>query len=199
MFESTWPTVFTNDIASVDYKTLLKSLVLLKGKNILKPEDKKVLSDAISCITFNVVPDSIRTSVLKGISDLNALKLQLIKAKDQEYLAIKNMIGERYKTLSDISAPYSGFNYSSLEAPIFIGSLEEEYPESLGDGSLARLPEIMKFYLTHNQSILTDTKFLGFPFHYFYTAVFLLILFVALCIVYNILIEWRLKKEGIVE
>ncbi|MBW6500163.1 MAG: DUF4212 domain-containing protein [Bacteroidales bacterium] len=53
--------------------------------------------------------------------------------------------------------------------------------------------------LTHNQSALTDTVFLGFPFHYFYTAVFLLILFIVLCIVYNILVEWRLKKEGVTE
>jgi len=40
---------------------------------------------------------------------------------------------------------------------------------------------------------------MGFPFHYFYTAVFLLILFVVLCITYNLLIEWRLKKEGVKE
>ncbi len=199
MFESTWPMVSKNDLSSVDYKTFLTSLILVKGKNLVKPEDQKVLSDAISSLTFMVVPDSIRNIILADISDLKELKLQLVRTKDQEYLNIKTMIGEKYKTLIDILTPYSGYNYGSIEAPIFIGSLEEKYPESLQDASLARIPEIMKFYLTHNQSVLTDTKFLGFPFHYFYTAVFLLILFIALCIAYNILVEWRLKKEGIVE
>ncbi len=49
---------------------------------------------------------------------------------------------------------------------------------------LAAVPDIMNKYLVHNRSVLTDTSFLGFPFHYFYTAVFLLILFVVLCLVY---------------
>lgn len=46
------------------------------------------------------------------------------------------------------------------------------------------LPRVMDLYLIHNRSVLTDTKFLGFPFHYWYTAQFLLILFVLLCLVY---------------
>ena len=69
----------------------------------------------------------------------------------------------------------------------------------MSDASFDRLEDIMKLYMTHNQSFLTDSKVIGFPFHYFYTAVFLLILFVILCIVYNLLVEWRLKKEGVVE
>lgn len=109
------------------------------------------------------------------------------------------MIGEKNNVITDICKPYSDFRFGSREAAIFISSLDEKYPESFDDISFARLPEIMKLYLTHNQSILTHSKFMRFPFHYFYTAVFLLILFIILCIVYNILIEWRLRKEGIVE
>lgn len=199
MFESTWPSVLTGDFTPAGYKTFLNSLVLVKGKNIVKPEDQKVLSDAITCVTFKVVPDSVKTVLLSGISDLKSLKTQLIQTKDQEYLEIKKMIGEKNKALTDICAPYSDFRYGSLEAAIFINSLEDKYPESFDDISFTSLPEIMKLYLTHNQSKLTDSKFLGFPFHYFYTAVFLLILFITLCIIYNILIEWRLKKDGIVE
>ena len=199
MFESTWPAVLTGDLTTVDYKTFLTSIVLVKGKNIVKPEDQKVLSDAISCVTFKVVTDSIKTQIISEITDLQSLKARLVLAKDQEYLEIKTMIREKNKALTDISEPYSDFKYGCLEATIFIGSLEDKYPESFDDISFARLPGIMKLYLTHNQSILTDSKFLGFPFHYFYTAVFLLFLFVTLCLVYNILIEWRLRKEGVVE
>ena len=43
------------------------------------------------------------------------------------------------------------------------------------------IPVIMQKYLVHNRSVLTDFKFFGFPFHYWYSAQFLLILFVGLC------------------
>jgi putative solute:sodium symporter small subunit len=65
--------------------------------------------------------------------------------------------------------------------------------------SLAGLPEIMKKYLIHNQSFLTDFKFLGFPFHYFYTAVFLLILFVGLCWIYCVKIDSLNKRLDIAD
>jgi putative solute:sodium symporter small subunit len=70
-------------------------------------------------------------------------------------------------------------------------SLNAELKESL--------PEIMKLYLTHNQSFLTDFKFFGFPFHYWYTAQFLLILFVVLCLIYAVMIEKINKRHEIVE
>ena len=199
VFESIWPEAQTGDMTSVDYKALLHSLVLVKGKTTVRPEDQKVLSDAISCVAFNVFPVDIRISMLNGIAELKSSRAGLIKATDQEYLNLKALISETDKSLSVASEPFTGFVYGSLEAEIFVSSLTELYPESLADESFNALPGIMKLYLTHNQSVLTDTKFLGFPFHYFYTAVFLLIMFIVLCIVYNVLIEWRLGKEGIVE
>jgi putative solute:sodium symporter small subunit len=57
----------------------------------------------------------------------------------------------------------------------------------------------MEKHLTHNRSVLTDTKFLGFPFHYFYTAVFLLVLFVGLCLVYCRLMDDLSAKYGMEE
>jgi uncharacterized membrane protein len=199
MFESTWPSVISSDIKNVDYKTFLHSLILVRGKNIVKAEDQVVLSSAISYVMFNVVPDSVRSVMISAISDVNDLKGQLSGTKDQKYLDLKLLIAARNKEISSPGELYSGFDAASLELSILTGSLMEKYPSSLNDESFANLPGIMKFYLTHNQSILTDSKFLGFPFHYFYTAVFLLILFIALCIVYNIMLEWRLGKEGIVE
>ncbi len=56
------------------------------------------------------------------------------------------------------------------------------------------IPAIMSKYLIHNQSVLTDTTFLGFPFHYFYSAVFLLALFVIICLVYCKAIDKVMKK-----
>jgi putative solute:sodium symporter small subunit len=60
-----------------------------------------------------------------------------------------------------------------------------------------QIPEIMQLYLVHNRSVLTDARFLGFPFHYWYTAQFLLILFVGLCIIYASFIDRLHKKYNI--
>jgi uncharacterized membrane protein len=199
VFESQWPAAQAGDAQDVDYKALLNSLVLVKGKSTVKPGDRKILSGAISCGAFKVLPDSIKPQIMRGIADLQTYKSQLVTAKDEEYLRLKTMVAETGKMLAVSTGEFSGFDYSSLEAAIFVGSLEENHPDSFSDEAFIELPGIMKLYLTHNQSSLTDSKFLGFPFHYFYTAVFLLILFIVLCIVYNILIEWRLGKEGIVE
>ena len=71
------------------------------------------------------------------------------------------------------------------------------------DGSLERykseLPGIMELYLVHNQNFFTDFTFLGFPFHYWYTAQFLLILFVVLCIIYAVAIDKANMKHNFVE
>jgi len=56
------------------------------------------------------------------------------------------------------------------------------------------IPALMDKYLIHNQSFLTDTIVLGFPFHYLYSALFLLTLFVAICLVYCKAIDKVMKK-----
>ncbi len=56
------------------------------------------------------------------------------------------------------------------------------------------IPAIMDRFLIHNRSVLTDTIVLGFPFHYFYSALFLLALFVAICLVYCKAIDKVMKK-----
>lgn len=199
LFESTWPAVLAGEETRVDYPSFLRALVLVQGKNTVKPGDQSVISNAISCATYAMVPDSVKEAIMRMIAEAGSLRQQIAKARNQEYIDIRTRIVELNRSLAEITHPYTELNPGTLEAAIFTGSLKETCPESFSESGFNRLPEIMQLYLTHNQSVLTDTPFLGFPFHYFYTAVFLLILFVGLCIVYNILIEWRLGKEGIVE
>jgi putative solute:sodium symporter small subunit len=77
--------------------------------------------------------------------------------------------------------------------------LSAENTGKLTSETINSLPGIMKKYLIHNQSFLTDFKFLGFPFHYFYTAIFLLILFVGLCWLYCVKADSLNAKLGIVD
>ena len=195
VFESAWPVTGSAE----NYKALFNSLVMVKGKITVSPDDQKLLNEAISCATFSIMSDSLKPLVMANLESLNSLKSKLANAEDQEYLDIRESIRQEEKIISGLTAVYTGFTDGSLEETIYTSSLVDTYPESLNDNAFIRLPDVMKLYLVHNQSVLTDSKFLGFPFHYFYTAVFLLILFIGLCIVYNILIEWRLKKQGVVE
>ncbi len=199
LFESEWPFIAGSDERKADFRAILNSLLMVKGKNTVSVPDQQLLSSAISCVTFGLVPDTARPAVLEKATELEIMHTDIVSLKGQQYMDLKFRIQEASATLISMLEPYTGYATTSLEAPILSSSLKKDYPALLTDPSFNRLPEVMSLYLTHNQSVLTDTKFLGFPFHYFYTAVFLLILFVGLCIAYNILIEWRLRKEGIVE
>ena len=61
------------------------------------------------------------------------------------------------------------------------------------------LPAIMEKYCTHPRGPLTDFTFIGFPFHYWYTAQLLLIIFVLLCLAYAFRIEKLYRKHDFVE
>jgi len=198
-FEDQWAHIASGSEADADYRALLSSLLMVRGKITVTEADKMLLSDAITASAFRLVPDSVRQTVIEGIGSIKRMHEEINLLKGQEYLDMKALIRDTGSALTTTLEPFTGYGTGSLEAPILIASLKEEWPASFSGPQMSRLPEVMKLYLTHNRSVLTDTSFLGFPFHYFYTAVFLLILFVVLCIVYNRLIEWRLKKEGIVE
>lgn len=77
------------------------------------------------------------------------------------------------------------YHYTSSEETTFSG--------------LSDLPEILETYLVHDRSFLTDTTFLGFPLHYYYTAQFLLILFITLCLVYAKAVDKKNTRLGIEE
>jgi putative solute:sodium symporter small subunit len=198
-FESAWPVPPGLSPGNDKYQALLRSFVMVRGKNTVKAEHQKILSTAISTVFFNLLPENTRSEALAGITRMEEIKSKLPLSKGQEYLDLKASLDNEKQSILSITGEHTGFEEGSLESSILVTSLITDFPESPGDASLSSIPGIMDLYLTHNQSVLTDTTFLGFPFHYFYTAVFLLVLFIALCILYNILVERRLRKEGIVE
>jgi len=83
---------------------------------------------------------------------------------------------------------YLGLSSESLEAQLLAIELSDIRVQTIERSTKEAVPGIMSLYLTHNQSFLTDSKFLGFPFHYWYTSEFLLILFVLMCLCYCVLI-----------
>ena len=95
--------------------------------------------------------------------------------------------------------PLMKFSNTDVRAKILPLELTSKGMDALQDETIKYLPAIMQKYLVHNQSVLTDFKFLGFPFHYFYTAVFLLILFIGLCLVYCVRIDSLNAKLNLID
>ncbi len=198
-FEKLWPSARAGQLTTDEAGIFLNTLINARGKGTLHPGEQKILSDAISCFTLLSLPENLRPGITAELSELQALRDAMPSQTAQAFLDTKKKITDISSRIVDEVFPYTGIRQGSLEASILSFSLKNDFPGSLNDPAFEGLDDLMKLYMTHNQSVLTDTNFLGFPFHYFYTAVFLLILFIALCIVYNLLIEWRLKKEGITE
>ncbi|MCP4050238.1 MAG: DUF4212 domain-containing protein [bacterium] len=106
----------------------------------------------------------------------------------------------KVNSLSATEARYMlGLSEKSLLAKVIPYALVPAKDSVLSRNEAKQIPVLMKKYLIHNRSVLTDTKFLGFPFHYFYTSVFLLILFVVMCWSYCFIIQKVNTKLGINE
>ena len=92
--------------------------------------------------------------------------------------------------------------FDPLLASILKSSLVPVTSDVISDEHKLALPRIMDLYLIHNRSALTDTRFMGFPFHYWFTAQFLLIMFVGLCWLFCYMtdvanVKHNLEQEGV--
>ncbi len=140
----------------------------------IQASDRIILDKAVSSIVYKLVPAQSKESFFNQVSEFNKIKDEITSLSDEEYVALKVKITEE-------SASLLNLNTYSLEAKLIPFELIAESMKSYDNKNNELLEAVMSKYLIHNQSFLTDFKFLGFPFHYFYTSVFLLILFVGLC------------------
>ena len=153
-------------------------------------ERSLILTDK-DIIDVNVIPDQLKSPddnlaiKISGpmftenspVIPFEKLKEEVTSISDPEYINAKN-------SLSQVASSILGLQKSDPRTLIVSFSLVSTEMELFKAENKDMIPTIMSTYLIHNQSFLTDFKFLGFPFHYFYTAVFLLILFVFLCWLY---------------
>jgi len=199
-YESVWEKVKTGNATAIERKDFVSSVTAVLGKSSLKKDDRVILADALSWNTYNSIDSSAKAALLKNVQDFKSGRESLAKStNDQGFIQAREALDlSKKEIINQVSSIY-GYPVSSLEATIIAFNLTEADIPQLSDKAINSLPEIMKVNLIHNQSFLTDTKFLGFPFHYFYTAEFLLILFVLLSLLYS----WRIgrlqKRFNIVE
>ncbi len=176
IYQSVYPAVVEDAAATPQMKIdFVKSLLHVLGKNIaVKDDHKSVLKNSLTWTVASIQPDSVKPIFFsepdKSTFDLAAKTLNLQN---------------------------SGFDKIMIDLlPTSLVKIESEaFPEEYKSA----LPGIMELYLVHNQNFFTDFIFLGFPFHYWYTAQFLLIMFVVLCIIYAVSIEKANIKHNFVE
>ncbi len=175
-FQAVYPAVVEDAAATPEMKTeFAKSLLHVLGKNVaLKDNHKVVLQNSLTWTLESMQPDSVKP---------------VYNVEPNEELF--------NKAATDLNLQNSGFDKIMIDLlPTSLVKLDKaNFPEEYK----SELPAIMELYLVHNQNFFTDFIFLGFPFHYWYTAQFLLILFVVLCIIYAVSIEKANIKHNFVE
>jgi putative solute:sodium symporter small subunit len=191
-FENVWESIKDGTAGEDELQAFARSTLSVLGKIAITEDERLVLSRSMSWSAFRLVPESIQPEIAKEVSDFETLKTDGIAFNDPFYLDAKNGIAKKFTPLIALSTDDPLTRILPLE-------LTTQGIGSLSDEAISRLPSIMQKYLVHNQSVLTDTKFLGFPFHYFYTSVFLLILFIGLCWLYCVRADRRNKILGIVD
>jgi putative solute:sodium symporter small subunit len=197
-FESVWENVKTGNATDLEKKDFVNSLVAVAGKSSVKPENRIVLVNAITWSVFDMAGDSDKVILSGKIKELLTIKEKLPKATDAEFALMQSDLIRIKAAINSIANEKTGIDPTNNKDAILPYSLNAE-DKGLSAADVEALPKIMKLYLTHNQSFLTDMKILGFPFHYFYTAEFLLILFVGMCLFYSIRVTQLQKKFSIKE
>ncbi len=178
-FEQVWPNVINKTASEKELKELAGTYLNLMGRQISlrSNNDFKLL---FTSTVYDLLPASKKLPFLA----LTQKNLQEIKTKAPKLAAD---IGLKENDILVQVLPYALVPYDGKPVDTKI---------------LETVPSIMQKYLVHNRSVLTDTKFLGFPFHYFYTANLLLIIFVTLCLVYckimdNIVVKYGIEDEEV--
>lgn len=175
-FSSGWENIESGNATYLDYQAIAQSMIQVMGKITIKPDDYNALKDGTGWALSKVYPEDDLFDLQQDVRHLNQLKERITTLRDEEYLEAKKIIISK-------AAPALGIGEGTLLAQLLPLGLDDQL-QMLAEENRQKIPAIMSLYLTHNRSILTDTVFLGFPFHYFYTAVLLLVFFIGLCWIY---------------
>lgn len=191
-FEEAWSGVSQGDASEIQLQKLGQSALSVLGKIDIQPDAKAAMQDALAYSVANLTVDSMQSTLVAEVEKLEVIRNQITDISDPAYLDAKKKISAKL-------SPVLGLDKLDVKTKILPLEIVSVDMANLDEKSIASIPTTMEKYLIHNQSFLTDTKFLGFPFHYFYSAVFLLILFVALCWIYCVRIDKMNAKLGIEE
>ena len=176
-FEKVWGDIESGSPDPVQLQEFGQATLSVLGKIALAPDDRSTLDNALSWTIYQLTEDAKKADFIERVTIFEDIKEKSNDISDPKYINAK-------KSLSAELSPMLSLSSLDIRTKILPLELSSKNIDNLKGSTKSNMPGIMKKYLIHNQSFLTDMKFLGFPFHYFYTAIFLLILFVGLCLLY---------------
>lgn len=218
VYESVADRVISGEATVEEKQAYAGSLLMTLGKT-LKPEARIKLDNALTATVYDLIRDSSEQAILKEklipLSEKRAELVALKAAWDEKsikYVEYKNgslaLNAQIMSLKDDLGLFLKKFEDRLIPAGDKFGRVKMIWlPYEMRASAILdpkpvekkQIDQIMKLYLTHNQSFLTNYRFLGFPFHYFYTAVFLLVLFIFLCVMYAYRIQHLHRKYGMEE
>ena len=189
-YEQTLPQLENGAPTTEVFQKLSSCYLGVLSKVFIAPADKATLQKAFSSNVYAAVSAESKESLLMQIKTYEEIVNSSENISDERYVAARDALNKNVAELM-------GYSTTDLRTSMIAYNLKSEYFSDSDMGNKVDYHAVMKKYTTHNQSFLTDTPFLGFPFHYFYTAVFLLILFVFLCLLYCIRTDASHKKLAV--
>lgn len=177
VYQSVWPAIEAGTPGTDALKSVSQSALNVLGKVAITPSSRAALDNLISWAAYNIADSLQKGELIEKISVFEAVAATTEDITADDYVAAKN-------DLIPLLQNIFGLSPNDVRAKIAAVEVKSTMVETFSDENREAVGKAMDFYLIHNRSFLTDGKFLGFPFHYFYTAVLLLILFVGLCWLY---------------
>ncbi|MFC2101476.1 sodium/substrate symporter small subunit [Bacteroidota bacterium] len=218
VYESVVEHVMDGEATMNEKQAYAGSLLMVLGKT-LKPAERRLLDDALTSTVYSLLNDSSEKAIMMDkLMPLSAKRAELLGLKaawdeksikyvdykkgslalNDQIVLLKDDLGLYLNDIADKLIPVED-KFRRVKLIWLPYELRAEAILNPQPIDKAKVDQVMSLYLTHNQSFLTDFRFLGFPFHYFYTAVFLLVLFVLLCVMYAFRIQHLHRKFGMEE
>ena len=174
-YSEVWEAVQAGEATNEELRVYGKAALHVLSKVFLEDQHRAILDSELNGVLYTLADSIQRVHLQEQITAFKELQATAIDVQDPVYLKAKYLLGDTAAEVLELDDRDARIRILPLE-------LDNELFNELNVSD--EVPRVMSKYMIHNQSFLTDFTFIGFPFHYFYTAVFLLILFVFLCWLY---------------
>lgn len=192
VYKEHWQGIKDGNMDKEALQLVSRSALSVLGKVMIQADHREALDNAVSWMAWNIADSSRKEELKNAVSAFEEIAESTEKITDKDYISIKNELIPLLQNIFNL-------NPNDVRAKIAPLEVKTSLMDSFGEDKMEVFEEAMGLYLIHNRSVLTDTVFLGFPFHYFYTAVFLLILFVGLTLIYCIRTDNLNKRYNIAD
>jgi len=189
-FEKVWLQVSNGDANEQTLQIFSHVSLSVLGKNFIDPAHRAALDNGLSYSLYALAGPEKGDQIRKQIASFETLTGKIENITNPEYVKAK-------KDLASSIAPILGLSENDVRTSLTSIELHSSMMDELSPESKEIIPAAMSRYLIHNQSFLTDGRIFGFPFHYFYSAIFLLVLFIGLCWLYCVRADHRDAILGI--